>query len=170
MHKETFLTALSKLSIAFGVELTDPLLDVYWEDLGHLDGGLFSRACAQARRDWDKPFALPTINFLLKKIDQEGVRSGGIMDGDAAWVALRKRVLASYAPGVVRHTPLDWPDDLTRTIVRDDLGGIYAVAVTEGERALDNLRRRFVALYNERRPLGFAAPALASGDRRVDVS
>ena len=170
MDMRTFQVEFSRLAAALGVEVPPARSQVYWEDLRDLPDEAFVAACRRARQEWRKPDSLPPIAVLLGYAREAAVQRGDALDGEAAWRQLVARTLRHYRPGVANQT-LDWPDERARTIVREHLGGIYAVATTEGEYAIDQLRRRFVALYDRSGAVEAAdKPALPAPDRLRLVS
>jgi hypothetical protein len=150
---------MAKLAAAFSVEVTPEKAEVYWDDLGDLPDAQFVVACTRARREWDKPFALPPIAVLLRYATEAEQAAGAIVDGETAWAAFRARVLARYSFGVTRA--FDWPDELTRDVVRHHLGidtaAVHTLATVENEFEREQYRRRFVAEYNARRGTARAA-------------
>jgi hypothetical protein len=58
-----------------------------------------------------------------------------------------RRVVRSYSPGITKT--FDWPDERTRQIVREDLGGVHFIAHVESDYQLDKLRERFIKLYDQ---------------------
>lgn len=161
MNRLTFQTNMAKLAAAFSAEVTPEKAEVYWDDLADLADAQFVVACTRARREWDKPFALPPIAVLLRYAIEADQAAGAIVDGETAWAAFRARVLARYSFGVTRT--FDWPDDLTREVVRHHLGidaaAVHTLATVDNDFEREQYRRRFVAEYNARRGTARAAEA-----------
>jgi hypothetical protein len=93
---------------------------------------------------------------LENAIRQMALASGEVMDGATAWAAFASRVLGRYSFGVTKE--FHWPDELTRTIVRTQLGfesaAVHNLAMLESEFEREKYRKRFIALYDEQRTLG----------------
>lgn len=149
------------------MEVTPAKAEVYWEDLCDLPDEQFVVACARARREWDKPYTLPPIAVLLRYAEEAAEAAGAIVTGEQAWAAFLARVVRRYSFGVTKAH--DWPDELTRDIVRNHLGlpsgGVYDLARIENEYELDHYRKLFVAEYTKRR--GTAAAVQAAAPRLV---
>jgi len=164
VNRLTFQTNLAKLASALSVEITPEKAEVYWEDLRDLPDDLFVVACARARREWDKPFALPPIATLLAYADDAASAAGAITSGESAWAAFKSRVLGRYSFGVTRA--FDWPDDLTREVVRNHLGlaaaAVHTLATVESEFEIERYRKLFIREYNARRGTALAEAAVAA--------
>lgn len=164
MNRRTFQENLWKLATACSVEITPDKAEVYWEDLRDLPDDIFAVACTRARREWDKPFALPPIAVLLRYATEAAQAEGAIVDGATAWDAFTSRVLRRYSFGVTKS--FDWPDELTREVVREHLGianaAVHTLALIEHDIEREKYRKRFIAEYNARRQTTQARDALAS--------
>ena len=181
MQRSTFQTNLWKLASAFSVEITPDKAEVYWEDLCDLPDDIFAVACTRARREWDKPFALPPIATLLRYATEAAQASGTIVSGETAWAAFCTRVLSRYSFGVTKS--FDWPDELTREVVREHLGigsaAVHTLALIEHDIERDKYRRRFIQEYDARRKTAQAveraevaidAPKLRALDSGTEVA
>lgn len=153
MDKLVFQVNMAKLAAALSVEITPEKAEVYWDDLHDLTNEQFVIACTRARREWDKPYVLPPIAVLLRHASDAAAAAGAIVDGDSAWAALTSRVLARYSFGVTKS--FDWPDELTREVVRNHLGidsaAVHTLATLESDFEREKYRRRFVSQYNAMR-------------------
>lgn len=160
MNRSTFLKQLTLLGIATNKELSHGLSDLWWSKYGALPDDVLIAAFALAV-DTCEFFPPPAkFNELLRNV---AGATGAVVDGETAWAYLQQRTVRKFRPGVAirepgdpdpyrsKQDPLDWPDELARSIVRDELGGIYALAVTEGEYAREQQRKRFVASYDRQR-------------------
>lgn len=170
MEKRTFQIGMERMIAAFGVEVSPARIDVYWEMLAQVPDDLFVVACKRALADWDRSFAFPPIATLLRYAAEAAARSGAVIDGDSAWSYLMRRTVQTFRPGVANQI-VDWPDPLSRQVIRDQLGTIYNLATLEGDYAIDQARRRFVKAYDAQRGTlaaqATAADAPAIGDRRA---
>jgi len=160
MEKKTFQIGMAKMIAAFGVEVQPVRSEVYWEALGDLPGDLFIVACKRALAEWITPFAFPPIAVLLRFANDAAAQSGAIIDGDSAWAYLMRNTVRRFRPGVADQI-VDWPDPLSRQVIRDQLGTIYNLATLEGEYAIDQARRRFVKAYDSQRATLAAQPTAA---------
>lgn len=103
----------------------------------------------------------PTIRRFREIVATVDVALGHRLDGAAAWEAFARRVLRPYSPGITKS--FDWPDDLTRSIVREQLGGVHYIANVEKEYTLGKVRERFIEAYD-------AAGAVAEAQRRAQIA
>lgn len=169
MEKKTFQIGMAKMIAAFGVEVQPARSEVYWEALGDLPGSIFVTACKRAMAEWDKPFAFPPIAVLLRYARDASAADGAIVDGATAWSYLIHRTFPKYRPYDPNQV-IDWPDPLSREIVRELWKTCGNLALLEGEFAIESARKRFVAAYDARRATQEAAPVVsdrsALGDRR----
>ena len=168
MEKKTFQIGIAKMAAAFGVEVPPARAEVYWEALGDLPGEHFVTACKRAMAEWDKPFAFPPIAVLLRFASDAAALDGSIVDGDTAWSYLIHRTLPKFRP-YDPHQIIDWPDPLSREIVREYWRTCGNLALMEGDYNIEQARKRFVAAYNARRATRAALPASGNptlGDRR----
>lgn len=161
MDRLTFNQNLSRLATALSAEPTPAQTEIYWEDLHDLTDEQFTIACTRARREWDKPYVLPPIALLIRFASEAAQASGAIVNGDQAWDAFRSRVLARYSFGVTKT--FDWPDELTREVVRNHLGidsaAVHTLALIENDIEREKYRRRFVSEYNAKRNTATAQQA-----------
>lgn len=152
---------MAKLAAALSVEVTPEKAEVYWEDLHDLTDEQFTIACTRARREWEKPYVLPPIGVLIRFASEAAQAAGEIVNGDQAWDAFRSKVLARYSFGVTKT--FDWPDELTREVVRNHLGidmaAVHTLALIENDIEREKYRRRFVTEYNARRNTATAQQA-----------
>lgn len=169
MDRLTFQKNMAKLAAAFSVEVTPEKAEVYWDDLRDLSDEQFTLACTRARREWDKAFALPPIATLVRFASEAAQASGAIINGEQAWDAFRSRVLARYSFGVIRA--FDWPDELTRDVVRNHLGidssAVHTLAMLDNDFEREQFKKRFIAEYNARRGTVRAAEIARIGDMGV---
>jgi hypothetical protein len=140
-------------------------LELLYEDVRHLDAVTFALACDRCRKELEW---FPKAKHILERAQQVARASGAVLDGAGAWAAFESRVLGRYSFGVTKT--FDWPDDLTRTIVREQLGfdsaAVHNLAMIDNDIQRDKYRKRFIALYDEQRGLSEAqaAAVLAAGD------
>ena len=157
MEKKTFQLGMAKMLAAFSVEASPAKTAIYWEALADLPDAAFAAAVKRALMEWDKPFALPPIAVILRYAGDVAAQAGAVVDGASAWAYMTRHTLPRFRPGIASQV-IDWPDQLARVIVREELGGIYALAVLEGEYALDQMRRRFIASYDRQRAVTASLP------------
>jgi hypothetical protein len=157
MNRSTFLKQLTLIGTATNKELSPGLSDLWWQKYGALPDEVLFAAFALVV-DTCEFFPAPAkFNELLRQVAGS---TGAVVDGESAWAYLQSRTVRKFRPGVAirdpgdpdpfrsKQDPLDWPDELARRIVREELGGIYALAVTEGEYAREQQRKRFVKSYD----------------------
>lgn len=181
MNRTHFQKQLTLIGTATNKELSPGLCDLWWQKYGALPDDVLLAAFALVV-DTCEFFPAPAkFNELLRQVAGGG---GAVVDGESAWAYLQRRTVPNFRPGVAirepndpdpfrsKQDPLDWPNELARRIVREELGGIYALAVTEGEYAREQQRKRFVKSYDtvqavERAEAAIDAPrlrALEAGD------
>jgi hypothetical protein len=121
-----------------------PLVATFRERFAGLDEATFAAACEYAI---DNDDFFPTIRRFREIVATIDVAGGARLDGPKAWEAFMRRVVRSYSPGITKV--FDWPDERTRQIVREELGGVHFIAHVESDYQLDKLRERFVKAYDQ---------------------
>lgn len=160
------LTFLQRHAARYRTVLSEMELDLYCEDLAPYDRQALTAAFAWCGTTNPKFF--PTLPELSAAIRSLARAAGNALDGAGAWAAFESRVLGRYSFGVTKT--FDWPDDLTRTVVREQLGfdsaAVHNLAMIDNDIQRDKYRKRFIALYDEQRGLSEAqaAAVLAAGD------
>lgn len=89
----TFQEGMTRLTVAFEAKTDEARIAVYWEELADLSDEAFSIAVKRALREWDKPFALPTLAFLRARADV----ATGRLTADEAVGQLRRKIMFRYA-------------------------------------------------------------------------
>lgn len=153
MNTPAFQVGMAKMQAAFNAPVSEAMALVYEEVLGDLDDGTWAVAVRRALSEWTRPGALPPPAVLLGYAREMAASTGAIVDGESAWAAFTSRVLGRYSFGVTKS--FDWPDELTREVVRHHLGfdaaAVHNLALLESEFDREKFRKRFVAEYNARR-------------------
>lgn len=160
---------LARQAARYRTTLTELQVDVYLEDLAQFDDSTVLAAFAWHAQSGSSYF--PTMPELFAAIRQCGRASGQALDGASAWAAFTSRVLGHYSFGVSKS--FDWPDELTRTIVREQLGfdsaAVHNLAMIESDFEREKFRKLFIQRYNDQgtfeavRASVEVAPVLASG-------
>lgn len=83
-----FQEGIARLAVAFDAKTDEARTAVYWDELADLTDQAFAVAVKRALREWDKPFALPTLAFLRARADQ----SLGLPSADEAAGLLRRKI------------------------------------------------------------------------------
>lgn len=109
---DRFNRGMARLAVAFDVKADEAKAGIYWEELRDLADAAFDAAVRRALREWDKPFALPTIGFLRERADD----AAGIPSPDEAAGRLRRKIAYRYAELTRPDADLD-PAELA--LVRD---------------------------------------------------
>lgn len=150
MNSLELIQLLTRTAARYRTSLSELEMDVYLDDLAGFDDVTLRAALARCAQSNSKYF--PTIPEILQAVEDMKISSGQVMDGQSAWVAFEARVLRRFGPTTKSH---DWPDDDTRDIVRNHLGlpvgGVHPLATMESAYERDQIRKRFVKLYDERR-------------------
>jgi len=94
LNLDLFRMGMARMAVAFDVKADDARTAVYWEELSDLGDEAFAVAVKRALREWDKPFALPTLRFLRERADQ----ASGVASTDEALGQLRRKICYRYAP------------------------------------------------------------------------
>jgi hypothetical protein len=106
----TFQEGMTRLAVAFDAKADEAKIAVYWEELSDLSDEAFAFAVKRALREWEKPFALPTLGFLRARCPQP---LGSTSDEAAA---LLKRKIGTFAAETRPEVGLS---DAERELVRD---------------------------------------------------
>ena len=91
LSNRTFQEGMTRLAVTFEAKPDEARIAVYWEELCDLSDEAFVLAVRRSLREWDKPFALPTLAFLRARAPQP---LGSTSDEAAA---LLKRKLGTFA-------------------------------------------------------------------------
>lgn len=110
LSTRTFQEGMTRLTVAFEAKTDEARIALYWEELCDLSDEAFSVAVRRALREWDKPFALPTLAFLRARSPQP---LGSTSDEAAA---LLKRKIGTFAAETRPDVGLT---DAERELVRD---------------------------------------------------
>lgn len=90
----TFQEGMARLAVAFDAKTDEARTAVYWEELADLSDEAFAVAVKRALREWDKPFALPTLHFLRSRAEQ----ASGAKSADELVGSLRRKICFRYSP------------------------------------------------------------------------
>ena len=169
MNNAQFKGHLMLLAEMTNKDLSTPLVQYWWQRYGELPDATLLAAFEMAKQTCDFFPAPAKFNEILRQV---AAGNGEVIDGETAWTYLQNRTVRKFRPGVgirepgdpdpyrSKQDPLDWPDELARRIVREELGGIYALAVTEGDYAREQQRKRFVRSYDSAQAVERAEAAI----------
>lgn len=163
----TFQEGIARLAVAFDAKTDEAKTAVYWDELSDLGDEEFTVAVRRALREWDKPFALPTLGFLRARAPQRDQ-----VAADSAAGRL-KRKIGTFAAETRPDVGLD---ERERAVLRD-LGQTVPRLAMMAPAELDKwltwdfrpawARHTSQGDADEDRVLGFGSrPALGGGDER----
>lgn len=148
MQDDTFTRGIGRMMATLRppdkTGVSAPLVATFRERFGGLDEATFAAACEYAI---DNDDFFPTVRRFREIVATLDVATGTRLNGARAWEAFLRRVVRTYSPGITKS--FDWPDERTRQIVREDLGGVHFIAHIESDYQLDKLRERFVKAYDQ---------------------
>ncbi|MGN6562616.1 MAG: hypothetical protein ACTHMU_08140 [Thermomicrobiales bacterium] len=159
MNSAAFRASLDALADLTGKELTPNITRWWWQRYGDLPDAVLTQAFE---------IACETCKFFPSPAEFNGIlaglaeRGGALLTGAAAWDALDRDVLRTYAPGITLR--IAWPDQRSRDVLRLQMGKLIHDVCQMHPAQLATVREEFIRRYDASRA---ADTAQATLDRLV---